>query len=93
MIMSINLNWSDKPIYERIVAGGPKGHVVKTQTQVALFNIKEKDFLIYAERGGEAIKFEVVRRRRLSDPGKSASGFFIPLALTESFSASYTWRG
>jgi hypothetical protein len=53
--IGINLNWSDRPIYEWIVAGGPEGKVVKTKTQVALFNTVEKDFLIYAERGGKAI--------------------------------------
>ena len=53
--IGINLNWSDSPIYEWIVAGGPKGEVIKTKTQVALFNTVEKDFLIYAERGGKAI--------------------------------------
>jgi hypothetical protein len=53
--IGINLNWSDDPIYEWIVAGGPEGEVVKTKTKVALLNTVEKDFLIYAPRGGNAI--------------------------------------
>lgn len=51
----INLNWSDRPIFEWIVLGGPEGKIVNTKTRVALLNTVEKDFLIYAMRGGKAI--------------------------------------
>lgn len=61
--IGINLNWSNRPIYEWIIAGGPKGTVVKAQTQVALFNTVEKDFLIYGQRGGKAINLRWYKDR------------------------------
>ena len=48
--VGINLGWSTKPVYEFIIVGGPKGTPVKMGQPFGLFNVKAKDFVIYAER-------------------------------------------
>lgn len=53
--IGINLVWSKNPIYEWVIAGGTEGEAVKPGTRLALFNTVEKDFMIYAPRGGKAI--------------------------------------
>lgn len=53
--IGINLTWSETPVFEWMIVGGAEGTPVKLETPFALINTVEKDFLIYAKRGGEAI--------------------------------------
>ena len=48
--VGINLGWSKNPVHEFIIVGGLKGTPVKMGTPLGLFNVKAKDFVIYAER-------------------------------------------
>jgi hypothetical protein len=50
MKFGVNLNYAKGPAYEWVILGGKKGEVVKTGQDISLFNQKENDFLIYAER-------------------------------------------
>lgn len=56
--VGINLNWSSKPVFEWMIAGGAKGSPVQTQEWIALVNMKATaggEPLIYFDRtaGGD----------------------------------------
>jgi hypothetical protein len=53
--LGINLGWSGKPVFEWVIVGGKQGDTIKVGERFGLINIVEKDFLVYAKRGGEAI--------------------------------------
>ena len=53
--VGVNLGWSKTPVYEWKVLGGAPGTPVQTGQQVALFNVKADECLIYFDRtaGGD----------------------------------------
>lgn len=48
--VGINLAWSTPPVYEWVILGGKKGTPVKTGALLSLFNERENDFMIWAQR-------------------------------------------
>jgi hypothetical protein len=74
--IGVNLNWSNTPVFEWVIVGGKEGDPVKVGESFALVNKVEKDFLIYAKRGGEAINLRWYQDRNKGgyfDQAKKAS--------------------
>ena len=65
--IGINLTWSGEPIFEWVIVGGKEGDPVKVGETFALINTFEKDFLVYAKRGGEAINLRWYLDRNKGD--------------------------
>jgi hypothetical protein len=54
-LCGINLKWTSGPDYEWVVRGGPAGTPVNYESDNALYNVTEKDDLVYAWRPGYVI--------------------------------------
>ncbi len=53
--MGIDLDWSDTPVYEWKLLGGPRGRPIDPDWYVAIYNEKAGEFLIFFDRtrGGD----------------------------------------
>jgi hypothetical protein len=48
--VGINLDWSETPVFEWTLAGGPAGQAIDPNKYLAIYNAKAEEFLIFFDR-------------------------------------------